>query len=82
MAAAAALAAGSYVLVLAWSRRAEWRAAHRFALACGAVLAVMTAGYGGLWAAIDLLARGIFTAVALAWLFVLARKLGNRPKAA
>ena len=82
VAAAAALAAGFYVLVLGWSRRAAWRDAHRFALACGAILAVMTAGYRGQWTAIDLLARGIFTAGALALLFVLARKLGNRPKAA
>ena len=68
-------AAIAYAVVRRWASDAGWNDVHRWALAYGATLVSMAAGFGGssAWLRMDIVAKVILNVIAVAgfmWLFV------------
>jgi hypothetical protein len=73
-------AAATYLLIRRWSMSSTWNDRHRWALAFGALMICMLLGYLGssLWPVIDLAAKILFNAIAVAGMIVLARNIWQR----
>jgi hypothetical protein len=73
-------AAAAWLAIARWSRSASWNDRQRWALAFGALVVCMLLGYLGssLWPAIDLIAKVLFNAGAVAGMIVLARLVWQR----
>jgi hypothetical protein len=76
---AAAWAAGVFSLVKRWSRTSGWTEMHRWALCFGAMLVCMTGGFLGAsaWPLMDIVAKGVFNLIAVAWMIRLAFRLAK-----
>ncbi len=73
-------AAAAYIVIRRWSLSPTWNDRHRWAVAFGALVMCMLLGYLGssLWPVIDLVAKVLFNAIALAGMIVLARNVWQR----
>lgn len=77
-----AWAAAAFTLVRHWSRADGWGERHRWALAFGALLVCMAAGFLGsnTWPATDVVAKAILNVIAVERMIALARRIWTEPK--
>jgi hypothetical protein len=80
LAGGAAWAVGAFAIVRRWSVARGWSDRHRWALAFGALVACMGAGYMGshTWPAMDLVAKAVLNVVAVERMIALGRAVWRR----
>jgi hypothetical protein len=71
---------GAFAIVRRWSVARGWSDRHRWALAFGALVACMGAGYMGshTWPAMDLVAKAVLNVVAVERMTALGRAVWRR----